>query len=384
MSSSSSAPNSPPRHGHAHAPGFEAPGFEEARRPDLEFERLDPNRIAVIDIENPLAEAERFKISAEIEMGGQDYLILDMRESPRIGRFIFPFDDDTRVSGKVQFMIVDKSFDPTTKDLRHGIGYKGIRTDEPVAMGRQHNRERFAYSATTSADHAELLYDAAGNLTIRDLHSTNGTYVKASTINQVSPQEYVRMRRGAAPQPPRHQENRYDERGDDAGDARKAQQAAARKIREQEERDMRAAQAERRVQQVRERAEREAAQRREDAAIKRAWQAKIAERDRQIGLLEFSVRQVLNMEDERNRRVINIPGDLSINDAANVVREIIQLRRDGTPDKKIFRGMALKLHPDPKGSDTEKAQQELRFKFLGQLYDDKAKSGDQIIGKFKF
>ncbi len=179
------------------APAFPSDHFEFQAPDGLAFETLDPARRAVINPGSPMVDEGSYKVLAEIQLGGDDdFLLLDVRESPLVGRFAFPFagsveGDSMALSPGVDFLLVGKGFDPANTDITDETGYKALRQGQPVTLGRTHYGDRFDYSDETSREHAEVSFDDSGKITVRDLNSTNGTRVKARSIRQVSEADYL-------------------------------------------------------------------------------------------------------------------------------------------------------------------------------------------------
>jgi len=174
---------------------FQSDHFEFQAPDGLAFEALDPAKTAVIDTTIPMAEEGNYNVLAEIQLGGEDdFLLLDVRESPLVGRFAFPFaaveGGGMSFSQGIDFLLVSKDFDPT--DSNSETGYKGLRQGQAVALGRAHHRERFDYSEETSKEHVVVSFDDSGNITVRDLNSTNGTLLRAEAMTQVPEEEYVK------------------------------------------------------------------------------------------------------------------------------------------------------------------------------------------------
>lgn len=73
-------------------------------------------------------------------------------------------------------------------DFRHGsdTGFKGIRYDREVKVGRSHLTDRFEYGSTVSRDHFSIAFSALG-LVIKNYEPLNGTRISGD-IRPVGPQ----------------------------------------------------------------------------------------------------------------------------------------------------------------------------------------------------
>lgn len=141
---------------------------------------LNPDEKVQIDLAAPLADSHemhdkigiRGNLVATVNAGSKSFMIVDTR--------------DTRSNR--DFFITDETF---SKEQR--VGFKGVKEDEPVVIGRGHYTDRFDYPSTVSRDHFEVTYRDDG-LFIRNLRPTNKTTVTAHM---------------AAEQEPRHQAMRH-------------------------------------------------------------------------------------------------------------------------------------------------------------------------------
>ena len=74
----------------------------------------------------------------------------------------------------------------TASDYRLGqeTGYKGVRSQQELRIGRSYNSERFQKDPQMSREHFSVLYNAeTGRLTVFDLNSRNGTYVSGRVVD---------------------------------------------------------------------------------------------------------------------------------------------------------------------------------------------------------
>lgn len=344
----------------------QAHDFESNIPDEIAFEAVNSNMVAIIDTLRPLADEGTFQVAAELEIGNDSYLILDLRNSPGAGAYSCPFEDGNGplIHKDAEFLIISQDFEPTKQGMRRGLGFKSIRKGEPVTLGRDHHENRFDYSNITSRDHTEISYDEAGNLTVRDLGSTNGTKIKAPGIDQVTPREYRRM--GSSDHATRGDRARGNN-NNPYENARRDQEEAVRNMRAREDDAMRKQQEQRRQ----ERAERSAVQARADQKAKHKWQNEVAQRQSEISRLERPVREVLQRKNEHDSPAINIPPELPVDSAANIIRGVMHARVEDKSDKQIFVKLAKDFHPDGKVSAKDKTQRELRFKMLGEIYDSK-------------
>ena len=67
---------------------------------------------------------------------------------------------------------------PNTLDILNGRGFKAVRFNESVKLGRYYEQDRFSFSGFVSRNHAEVVaQDRQKSLLIRDLESQGGTYI---------------------------------------------------------------------------------------------------------------------------------------------------------------------------------------------------------------
>jgi hypothetical protein len=349
---------------------FPADHFEFRADPAVGFEIVDPGYRGIIDTARPLEDTGDYKVSAEINLGGDDpFLIIDVRESPGSSSFIFPFPDEEHgvfVRDDVEFIIISSEFNPISSDAGDSRGYKAIRRGRPVALGREHAKDRFSYSKTVSRDHAEILLDELGNLTIRDLNSANGTDVRAERFTQVPEHDY-----------------RVNQSGAGITDkARDAQRREARRIRNEKgdllfgwDASSRAAKAgpDRGTTGVYEDPDTAAAEAlRQEEQARLEWQATMRHRQQEINELEEPIRGILQKRDDEGVLEVQIPPKLSIEDAAGVMSEILDMRGAGKTDHEIYKAFAKQLHPDLQQGPPDEIKEE-KFKLVGDAYigDDK-------------
>ena len=389
-----------------HDPSFQAEHFEFRADPAVRFETLKPDHRGVIDTRQPLVDTGNYKVSAEIELGGSDaFLILDVRESPGVGAFIFPFPEDEKgmmVKDDVEFILISGEFNPIDQRNGEDRGYKAIRRGEPIVLGRSYLNSRFEYTKATSRTHTEILLDEMGNLTIRDLNSLNGTSVRAERLVQVPENDYrldqaaagatgevsraqreeaQRIRRQKGEELFGRSRNRRqhmpetdpDGRASDYKDPVQAQREAAQNIRDQEEAEILAQQQRRDAENARRRAARLEQEALEEEA-RQQWQLALQRRQQEIADLEEPVREVLERRGDKGNLEVQVPWELPIEDAAELIRRVIDMRQEeGTTDVKIYRYLAKELHPDPNGGQQDALGEE-RFKFFGNMYNVDGKS----------
>lgn len=104
---------------------------------------------------------------AEIDAGGKVFLLLDSR-------------DDSSSEGDFQIV---------------GVGPQGelegapldIQQNTRVIVGRRHHKDRFRYLPTVSREHFAVEY-AGGNLSVRNMESTNRTIVTARKATPIEPE----------------------------------------------------------------------------------------------------------------------------------------------------------------------------------------------------
>lgn len=139
----------------------------------------------------PLVTEGEFKVCAVISaLGGENevekaradgenpdqWLILDLRDAPRIGRS--KAFQDVLIDPSVDYMLVNNQF-----DMKAGTGFKGIRRGESFLVGRENTTldERFGgFAETTSRQHFNITLSEDGQLIVQDLYSANGTRIITS------------------------------------------------------------------------------------------------------------------------------------------------------------------------------------------------------------
>lgn len=176
--------------------------------PDARLAEQDQQRVADLGIiGQPLA---------SIEVGRQEFIVVDVRQSQVSGNNYRPMDSLAHVNR-------EKS--PTTYELdpeyplvlmhvdQHGglVG-RAIRPYQPITLGREankvdHKSGRFQYGndATLSRQHVNITLDPERGLVVTDIHSTNGTKIrygeKPSTDSpyETIPRHHVRPERSELP-----------------------------------------------------------------------------------------------------------------------------------------------------------------------------------------
>lgn len=142
----------------------------------------------IINPDKPLAQEEGYNVTAVIDGYDGDeatrryweadgkvpdqFLILDLRSAPKYGKYKDFM--GLAINSDIDYMIIGDNFDPNTKS-----GFKGVRRGENVVMGRNDDtKNRFNMSDTSSRKHFSVNLSEDGELSVTDLHSSNGTRVK--------------------------------------------------------------------------------------------------------------------------------------------------------------------------------------------------------------
>lgn len=152
-------------------------GYESAGAPEgIHTQEIGPNP-TLIDTSEPLHENPDFNVLATVDAGGQEFLVLDIRKSPvdHMGRrqpFASSGQPGFRVRDDIDYLVLSQDFDNPDNGLP---GIRGVRTGEEVTFGRLHQNDRFSYDSRVSRNHFTIGVDDEGNLSIRDLDSSNGT-----------------------------------------------------------------------------------------------------------------------------------------------------------------------------------------------------------------
>lgn len=146
---------------------------------------ITPNRPVTFSLDVPMADGNTIKAQAGYDadlvcafrIGNDDFSIHNLQHSRDLN-----FGSDTPL------LIVDDRFSRQSRES----SYKGLRSGEPVTLGRNYNEDRFDYSETVSREHCRITYNALQNtVSITDLESRNGTkvtgYALSPTVAKQSP-----------------------------------------------------------------------------------------------------------------------------------------------------------------------------------------------------
>jgi len=136
------------------------------------------------------------KVRGVIETGGESYDVVDirgvtpMKQLGGAGRTVRDIHGVKIADPTVTHLLAGKGFGDPDSDLR---GYKGLRPGVPFATGRRNPsvERRFGAVSTTSYDHGEVSVDKAGNVTVKDYGSMNGTRVTAQKAPASQPEGKV-------------------------------------------------------------------------------------------------------------------------------------------------------------------------------------------------
>lgn len=162
--------------------------FEALIPGDVDYKKLDADHTFYINTDLPLTKGAEYDVLAELKLGGEtqtELLILDLRRGEGYGAYRAPFGEDSALFDKTaDFLLIDKNFDPRREGS--SVGFKAIRKGETIPLGRNHLRSRFEYSDNVSRNHAEIACDKNGQLSVRDIGSTNGSFLRAREIGAFS------------------------------------------------------------------------------------------------------------------------------------------------------------------------------------------------------
>ena len=117
----------------------------------------------------------RASVICDISAAGKEFAVLDTRDDPTVN---------------VPALLVEAEFFlPSDRTLQ---GYKGLRDNEHVIVGRHHLADRFDYPDTVSRKHFSLRFDEGeGQLYITDLRSSGGTTVSGYLTSEEERKNYI-------------------------------------------------------------------------------------------------------------------------------------------------------------------------------------------------
>jgi hypothetical protein len=140
---------------------------------------------------NRLASEEDYGVAATITLDGREsvdadpladeYMLIDLTDSQvyETADGSYRMFKGTPVSADVEFMLIDRSFDPD-----NGVGYKGLRRGESYSLGRNNEQaeSRFgtASRATSRGEHVTISVDEKGFVHMADRGSSNGTRIQTA------------------------------------------------------------------------------------------------------------------------------------------------------------------------------------------------------------
>ena len=162
-------------------------------------EDLTPHEPVLINPDFPLREGDDFNVLAEIQMSRSykddprsrshhsnsdtdEFIIVDLESAPgdEHGNKWF---QGSLVHSSTRYLLVDADLDKV--DMQRAQGFKGIRENETVTIGRDDEVavSRFKLSEFVSRDHFSVTLLENGELEIQDNNSSNGTRIRFGTQN---------------------------------------------------------------------------------------------------------------------------------------------------------------------------------------------------------
>ena len=120
---------------------------------------LSDNEVVALDLDKPLEDRGSFNVVASVKAANNEFLILDLRKAPETHRGRIPFGTSLGY-WQSDFLIVDETFFAKWgRPAKNQSGYKGLRADEHINVGRNDEYQRFSLPGTVSRKHFGVEYD---------------------------------------------------------------------------------------------------------------------------------------------------------------------------------------------------------------------------------